>query len=486
MRTIASVAELAARYDLLVVGAGPAGLAAAATAAALGLSTILVDENRTPGGQIYRGITTTPLVDRAVLGSDYWRGEAITGAFAASSASYVPGGSIWALGPVPDAAGSAAVFEAGLSLDGRTRLFEAAQVIVATGALERPFPIPGWTLPGVMTVGAAQIALKTAGIVPGGRVVVAGCGPLLHLLTAQLRAAGAPVTTVLDTTPRGNWRAALPHAADFLASPYLAKGVRLLAAARRGTRVVHGVTALSAVGDGRVTGVTYSQGDREGRVECDLLLLHQGVVPNANMSNALGCRQVWSEDQLCWLPTLDDWFASSVAGIAIAGDGGGIAGAESAALRGRIAALGAAARLGRIAEAERDSRARPIRAELARAGRGRRLLDALYRPAKAFRAPPDRSTVVCRCEEVTAGQIRDAVALGVSGPNQLKAFLRAGMGPCQGRLCGLTVSEIIAEERRVPVAEVGGYRLRAPFKPVTLGELASLPKTEAARQAVER
>ena len=486
MRTIAAVADLAERYDLLVIGAGPAGLAAATTAAGLGLLTVLVDENTVPGGQIYRGVTATPVVDRTILGSDFWRGEAITTAFAASDVAYVPGAAVWALGSVPNEMEDSGMFEAGVSLGGRTRLFGAAQVIVATGALERPFPIPGWTLPGVMTAGAAQIALKTAGLVPGGRVVVAGCGPLLHLLTAQLRAAGATITAMLDTAPRANWRAALPHAADFLSSPYLAKGLGLLAASRRGTKIVRDVTALAAIGDTRVTGVGYRRGDREGRIDCDLLLLHQGVVPNTNLSIAIGCRQTWNEEQLCWVPSLGAWCESSVAGVAIAGDGGGIAGAESAPLRGRIAALGAAARLGRIDTAERDRLARPIRAELARAEKGRRFLDALYRPAMPFRAPPDRSTIVCRCEEVTAGQIRDAVALGVTGPNQLKTFLRAGMGPCQGRLCGLTVSEIIAEERQVPVAEVGSYRLRAPFKPVTLGELAALPTSEAARRAVER
>jgi NADPH-dependent 2,4-dienoyl-CoA reductase/sulfur reductase-like enzyme len=175
-----------------------------------------------------------------------------------------------------------------------------------------------------------------------------------------------------------------------------------------------------------------------------------------------------------------------VSGVSIAGDGAGIAGAESAPLRGRIAALAPATRIGRIAPAERDRRAAPIRRALLRAWRGRRRLEALYRPPKSFRVPADDDVVVCRCEEVTAGQIRRTVALGVVGPNQMKSFLRCGMGPCQGRLCGLTVTEIIADARGVPPAEVGTYRLRPPVKPVTLGELAALPKTEAATRAVVR
>ncbi len=384
-----------------------------------------------------------------------------------------------------DAEGPAG-FEAGLSLDKRAQLFRVGQVIAATGALERPFPIPGWTLPGVMTAGAAQIALKTSGLVPEGRVVVAGCGPLLYLLTAQLRAAGASVVAMLDTTPRANWAKAAPHLVDFLRSPYLGKGLKLLAGAARGLRTIRGVTALRATGEGRLDGVAFTSAGREGRLDCDLLLLHQGVVPNVNLSNAVGCRHAWDDAQLCWVPEINAWFETSLPGFAVAGDGSGIAGAESAALRGRLAALAAAERAGRLTQPERDRRADPIRAELARATRGRRFLDALYQPGATFRAPPDRDTIVCRCEEVTAGAIRDAVALGVTGPNQLKSFLRAGMGPCQGRLCGLTVTEIIAQERRVPAREVGGYRLRPPIKPITLGELASLPHTDAARQAVER
>jgi bacterioferritin-associated ferredoxin len=174
-----------------------------------------------------------------------------------------------------------------------------------------------------------------------------------------------------------------------------------------------------------------------------------------------------------------------MAGISVAGDGAGIAGAEAAAERGRIAALGAAYRLGRLDAARRDRAAAAPRATLARFERGRAFLDALYRPARAFRVP-DGDTIVCRCEEVTAERIRATVPLGAAGPNQMKAFLRCGMGPCQGRLCGLTVAELIADARGVPVSEVGYYRLRPPVKPISLAELASMPKTEDSEKAVVR
>ncbi|KPH73655.1 NAD(P)/FAD-dependent oxidoreductase [Bosea vaviloviae] len=482
MNTLREIGQLAEHYDIAIVGAGPAGLSAAARAAELGLSVLLADENPAPGGQIYRAITTTPVADRSVLGEDYWKGGALVTRLERTSAAYAPGCTVWSV--APDEAGG---FELGLSLGGQARLVGAGQVILATGAQERPFPIPGWTLPGVMTAGAAQIALKSSGLVPSGRTVIAGCGPLLYLLAGQLAAAGANIVAVLDTTPRRNWLSALASLPDFLRSPYLAKGLKLMAAARRELAFRTGVTALAAEGSGKVTGVKVTRGGATETIPCDALLLHQGVIPGINLSNAAGCAQHFDTVQHCWTPTVDDWFASSIPGIAIAGDGAGIGGAESAALRGEIAALDAARRLGRISEAERNEKAAPTRAELARSLRGRRFLDLLYRPAPQFLAPPADETIVCRCEEVTAGQIRDTASrLGVTGPNQMKAFLRCGMGPCQGRLCGPTVVELIAQVRGVSPAETGYYRLRPPVKPVTLAELAALPPTESAVKAVVR
>jgi NADPH-dependent 2,4-dienoyl-CoA reductase/sulfur reductase-like enzyme len=250
-------------------------------------------------------------------------------------------------------------------------------------------------------------------------------------------------------------------------------------------RVITGIEAVRAEGTDKVEAVAYTRSGSEQRIAVDTLLLHQGVVPNINLSNAIGCRHVWDDVQLTWKPETDNWGATSVAGITVAGDGAGIAGAEAAAERGRIAALGAAHRLGKIDEPARDRHAAAARAALARFQRGRLFLDVLYRPAKAFRVPQG-DTIVCRCEEVTAEHIRATVPLGATGPNQMKSFLRSGMGPCQGRLCGLTVAELIADVRGVPMQEVGYYRLRPPIKPIALGELAFMPKTEASEKAVVR
>ncbi len=467
-----AVSEIASAYDLVVIGGGPAGLAAASLAARAGLSTVLFDENPGIGGQVYRAIATTPVADRRVLGDDYWQGEAIAADARSSGARIVTGATVWSLD---------ARRVVGVSIDGGARLVEARRVIIATGALERPVPIPGWTLPGVMTAGGAQTLLKAQGLVPAGRTVLAGTGPLLWLLAAQLLRAGARIDALVDTTPRGNWSRALPRLGDFLLSPYVTRGVRLLSQVRR--RVpVHRADRLAAVGDDRLREVVFGRGDEERRLPADLLLLHQGVVPNVNLAMAAGVEHRWDERRLCFEPVLDEDFGSVLPGIAVAGDGAGVAGATAAVERGRIAAIAAVRALKPDAAMPGM---RSVRRSLRREEKGRAFLDTLYRPADSLRLP-EGDTLVCRCEEVTAAEVLRMAEIGAEGPNQMKAFLRCGMGPCQGRLCGLTVTELIARRRGTTPDEVGYYRLRPPVKPVSVGELASIPITENERQAVER
>lgn len=447
-------------FDLAVVGAGPAGMAAAVEAAELGLATLLIDEQGAPGGQIYRAIEGAS--EASPLGADYLAGRPLAAALRASAVEYRPGKTVWHIDP--DAAALSLIGEAG------SDTVAARRILLATGAIERPVPIPGWTLPGVMTVGAAQILLKTAGIAPDGRAILAGQGPLLYLAALQLARAGAPPVALFETTPHRRYHAAARRLGRLWAGRRdAARGIGMLLGIRRaGIPVIHGVRGLRAVGRDRVEAVAFSGGE----IATDHLFLHEGVIPNNQISLGLGLAHAWDTGQLCWRPAVDEWGRSSHANIAIAGDGAGITGAGAAEIEGRLAALDAAAMLGRLSEAERDRRASPLRRQLARERALRPLLDALYRPSGEVLAPAD-DVIICRCEEVSAGQVRRAARLGASGPNQVKAFLRCGMGPCQGRICGPLVCAVIARERRVPIAEVGALRPRAPYKPVTVGALAA-------------
>lgn len=475
LQTIRSAEDLAARYDIAIVGAGPAGMAAAAECASLGLKTVVFDENPEAGGQIYRAITRNLPAARPYLGQDYWCGSGLWEAFAATTASYVPAAAVWSLEQQGEEA------ELRISVSGRSRIVHARRVILATGATERPMPVHGWTLPGVMSIGAAQIALKSAGLLPEGPVILAGTGPLLYLYASQVLAAGGSIDAILDTTPRRNWLRAMPYLPSFLASPYAWKGLGLLYKVTRAVRMFRSVTALEITGKECAEGVTFTANGKRVSLAAKSIFLHQGVIPHANLANAAGCDMGWSEQQKCFAPVVDGEGRSTSTSIFIAGDGNGIGGAVVAEFDGRIAGLAAGLEvLGKEPSEDLRRYSRLRRKAL----RGRTFIDLLYQPALSFRAPARDDIIACRCEEVPVGAIRAAAANGVAGPNQLKTMLRCGMGPCQGRMCAATVTEILADAQRRPQAEVGTYRLRPPIKPVPLSEIAALPHTPDAVYAV--
>lgn len=457
-------------HDLIVIGAGPAGMAAALKAAGLGLKVALLDEQPRPGGQIYRNVGhVAPDVAR-ILGDDFRHGNTLATALVDARIDLHLATTIWDV--APDLAISALC-------DGRGFRLSAPQLIVATGAMERASPIPGWTLRGVMNAGAAQIALKAGGSIPSGRVVLAGGGPLLLLVACQLLKAGADIAAIVQTSPASNRRRALPHFGQALRAPkLLAKGlalIRQLKAAR--VPWFTGASDLSVLGQSRVEALRFTAAGRPRSLGADIVLLHHGVVPNTQISRLLRVEHDWNEAQLAWQPRLDAFGETSLKGLRIAGDGGGIAGALAAEASGEIAAIGAARALGRITSDEGDLMLKAPRHVLESQLRARPFLDALYRPPDWIVAPSG-DTIVCRCEEVTAREIGDTVKRGCLGPNQTKFFTRSGMGPCQGRICGLVVTSILARELGVSPAAVGAYRTRSPIKPVTLAGIAQMHTTK--------
>lgn len=456
------------RHELAIIGAGPAGMAAAVTAAELGLDTVVLDEQGDPGGQIYRNIEQLARSGGLELvGEDYRRGVELAARFRASRARYQPFTTVWQASPEG---------RIGVTTSSGARMLQAERILVATGAQERPVPVSGWTRPGVMSAGAAQTLLKAARIVPDVPVVIAGSGPLLYLVTLQLARAGSRIAALLVTTPPTRIAAALAELPRALLSARdLLKGIGWINQVRRlGIPSTNGVTGLAIEGDGHAEAVLYETGGQRRRVAAGLVLLHEGVIPNVQLSLAARCRHVWDAAQACWRPETDAWGATSQDRIAVVGDGAGIYGGLAAESLGRLAALDAAFRLRRIDAAERDRGAARERTQLARHQRIRPLLDHLFRPPDDILAPRDAGVAVCRCESVTVGALREAVRLGGDDPNLAKLLTRCGMGPCQGRMCGPTIAPVLARETGRPVQEVGPYRIRIPVRPVPLSLLAEL------------
>lgn len=453
-------------HDLIVLGAGPAGMATAITASEIGLKVALLDEQARPGGQIYRNVGILDESSKTLLGPDYAAGRNLVERLRQTNVDIRTGALVWDIGEDRTVTFLAA---------GRSERIWAPHLVIATGALERPSPIPGWTLPGVMNAGAAQIALKSGPSIPDGRVVLVGAGPLLLLVACQLLDAGAQLTALVETAPRANRIPALRALPSAMRAPGpLVKGLRMLAKLRLAK-----IPWYKCATDLAVDGATHAQAVRfrhrgnEVIVPADVVLLHHGVVPNSQITRLLQLEHTWSNTQLAWRPVRDAWGASTLDGVWIAGDGGGIEGALAAEASGTLAALAIAHLSGRISETARDGYARRWRRTLAREHAVRPFLDSLYRPPLWIGSPAD-DTMVCRCEEVTAGRVREMARMGCAGPNQTKFFSRCGMGPCQGRLCGITVTQILAEARHETPQQIGAYHVRAPIKPIPLHSLAGL------------
>jgi len=457
--------------DVVVVGAGPAGMTTASCLAESGVRVLLLDEHTAPGGQVYRSVekvTDKRPADLNVLGSHYRSGSKAVERLHSSGAQYWPGTSVWEISAAEEAA-----LAVGVVRDGRARMIQAGHIVLATGAMERPTPFPGWTLPGVMTVGAAQTLLKSSGLVPEGRIAVAGSGPLLYLYISQLIKAGKKPQVILDTRPRASLQTKLSVLAALTVDPAsMFRGLGWMREVRREIRVRERVHRLRASGVEKLSSISYESCDRQFTDEVDLLLVHDGVIPNTWLAMSAGCRHHWNVQQRCWVPDITGAGQTSRQSVSVVGDVAGIIGADASVLHGEAVAREVAACLEGKQPGVVGNAAHPLLAWQHRTLR--RCLDRFYPPAQEFELPPDDETVVCRCEEVTAGEIRRVAALGCVGPNQGKAFTRCGMGPCMGRKCGVTVSRLIAEHHGLSMHEVGHYRIRPPVKPINVGQLADL------------
>jgi NADPH-dependent 2,4-dienoyl-CoA reductase/sulfur reductase-like enzyme len=455
----------------VVVGAGPAGVRAVQALVAHGLRPVLVDEAPRGGGQIYRqpppGFTRPA---KALYGFEAGRATALHSTLAAllPQIDHRPDTLVWQAMPPLGAGADAGTLSLlhGPSASQHTLAF--GQMLLATGATDRVLPVPGWTLPGVFSLGGAQVALKSQACAIGQRVVFIGTGPLLYLIAWQYLKAGVAVAAVLDHARLGDQIAALPAMASQPA--VLAKGAWFVAQlTAAGVPVHRGARVLRLLGDEageRLQGVRWTDGQREHTITCDGAALGHGLRSETQLADLLGCAFDWQPLHRSWLPQRDAAGRSSAPGIYLAGDGAGILGADAAEWAGERAALAMLADRGVVVDADR---VRWLDHCLARATRFRQGLERAFPFPDDWAAHTPDDTLICRCEQLTAGELRRAAAdTGAQELNRLKAFTRLGMGRCQGRMCGAAAAEILAHATHQPVQQVGRLRGQAPVKPIPI------------------
>lgn len=450
--------------DLIIVGAGPAGMAAAVTAKKYGLEVLVLDEQPAPGGQIYRNLDRVPESRLSILGEDYQGGRDLVSRFRLCGAAYEPNAKVWKIHP----RGRVCFSKAGQSQE-----VTARAVLIATGAVERPVPFSGWTLPGVMGAGAVDANFKSSGVYPQGPVVLAGSGPLLLQTVAHLHALGVTINGILETTPRQNHGRALGRMPAALRRPgYLLKGLKMLAALKRaGIPWISGVTAYQARGEGCLTSVTYQTRSKQGEFPAGALLVHEGIVPRCDFTRQLGLAHHWNPVQRYWFPETSDLGRTRELCIYVAGDTAFVHGGVPAALKGELSAMDIIAQLKGMDREECETLQASVRKKLIRELYPRPFVDQLYAPRFGLYDVED-DVLVCRCEGVTAGEIRQALGDGYLDINTIKGVTRCGMGPCQGRMCGMALAEIIADHRGMAVRDVGALSIRPPVRNLSLMELA--------------
>lgn len=461
---------MSADPELIVLGAGPAGIGAALSAAECGVRVLVLDEDAAGGGQVYRAMPESFRMRQGVAReADAEIGEQQRGLLRESSARTAFGRQVWSVAPGyrVEALGPSG-----------PESWDAKALVVATGTSERVVPFPGWTLPGVIGLAGATLLLKAQQTLPGERTVVAGCGPLLAAVASGIIKAGGRVAALADLSGPADWMRALPSLAG--QPRLLLRGAGWLRRVRRaGAPILFRHTIREVRGAGNGLAVELAPVDRERgalsyaaarRIEADAVAVGHGLIPATEVTRLLGAEHVYRAEVGGWVPVRDSDGRTSRAGLYVAGDGAGISGAAAAHLEGRLAGLAAALDLGRLSQNAFAARAVGLHRRLrwaAQAGQAMARLMAL-RPKQVASVPPE--VVVCRCEDVTRGEIDAAIADGARDLNQLKAWTRCGMGPCQGRMCGETAASLLA-------AQVGGREMagtwtpRVPLRPVRLDRL---------------
>jgi glycine/D-amino acid oxidase-like deaminating enzyme len=436
--------------DVLVVGAGPAGLTAARDLALAGANVIVADERLHPGGQYFKPLAPSQVIERRKLDRQFRAGLVLHEAALRAGVHILNETTVWA---------AFSPTEVAAIVGGRSTLFRPKRLILATGAYEQSLPVPGWILPGVMTVGALQTLARSYRVAPGERIVIAGNGPLCLQTAAELIDGGANVVAVLESSSPP----ALANLPELMQAAWndpllMAKGFGLMSRLKPLLHWRRRVTRL--LGDERVQRVEAA----DFGIDADIVGLGYGFSSSSELARSLGCTHRFVARGNGSMETVIDADGrTSLPDVFAIGDGARFGGAQVAMAAGAIAASAVASDLGLAAPSARRARRR-----LARADRFQQALWRLFEGAPLHAGALDAYAIVCRCEEAIVNELRAAVRAGRNTLADLKREKRAGMGRCQGRYCAPVLARMCSGEP----GEFDFFAPRPPAKPVPIRALA--------------
>ena len=442
-------------FDVIIIGAGPAGTAAAVEADGLGLSVLLIDEQEYAGGQVYRWNG---------FGQNEGPGAVMRSQLAASGVKTAFSHRCWHVG-----------------IDRTVRCvgpsgnvtFTGDALIMATGASERVTPVQGWTKPGVIGLAAATIMLKCEGVLPGRNVVVAGCGPLLLFVAAKIWAGGGRVAAIVDRNGPADWLKCMPAAMTKPALGIEGAGWAMSVMMRR-TPIHFGSHIAVIDGDDMVSSVAITPANGKIKtasktIACDALCYGDGLMPSTEMSRLLNTEHRFDDALGGWHVSTDKYRRTSADRIYACGDGAGVMGAAAAPVQGRIAALAAAYDLGKVDKDRFEIFANQLHKEGSRVARFGIAMTGLT--VAGLNATLAGSDIICRCESLSHETIKAAIESGTKNINAIKASTRCGMGPCGGRYCIPSVAKILSASGDQPLDNISLGTARPPMRPVPIGAL---------------
>ena len=452
--------------DFVIIGTGPAGISAAITAAKSGIEVTVLGEDPRIGGQIFRQIIPPLQAQRHYIETqNQILFRRLNKELEKVHIHFLSNTVVWG------------IFEDKIiATDSKDHpLIKAKKLLIAEGAYETPVAFPGWTLPGVMTLGGIQILLKSQGVIPQGKILIAGTGPLLYFTAAQLVKNGANVIGVLEASPLSQW---MKWIFQLMRSPKLLwKGIQyLLILKKHRVPVYYSHVVVKAQGEEHLEKIVFAKADKhwkplrrtEKTMKVDILGLNWGFVPSTIFSHMAGCEHECDPLMRWWIPKTNSNYETLREGIFVAGDCTGIGGVKLAVLEGKIAGTEVSFQLGRISKLMADRHQARLKKSLSRQQWYYEFLRKIYAFRSGLLHLLSDDTIICRCEEIDYKTITKIIEDGARHIDQIKRLLRVGMGRCQGRFCYPTLLGLLANILPLNELRKEDFSARPPAKPIPL------------------